>query len=83
MGQLLEMAKREIDGDVTCLDLAPVPAGLQRCRWVGCVAWGEGGWGALGAAGFLWNQGDSRLLRRAAVCAEVACFLAPLPMECF
>ncbi|GBF95175.1 splicing factor 3B subunit 3-like [Raphidocelis subcapitata] len=34
MGQLLEMAKRDIDGDVTCLDLAPVPAGLQRCRFL-------------------------------------------------
>jgi splicing factor 3B subunit 3 len=33
MGQLLEMAKRDIEGDVTCLDLAPVPPGLQRCRW--------------------------------------------------
>jgi splicing factor 3B subunit 3 len=36
MGQLLEMAKRDIDGDVTCLDLAPVPSGLQRCRFL-CV----------------------------------------------
>lgn len=32
LGQLLEMAKRDIEGDVTCLDLAPVPAGLQRCK---------------------------------------------------
>ena len=32
MGQLLEMAKRDVDGDVACMDLAPVPPGLQRCK---------------------------------------------------
>ena len=33
-GQLLEMAKRDVDGDVACLDLAPVPPGLRRCRFL-------------------------------------------------
>jgi hypothetical protein len=48
MGQLLEMAKRDVDGDVTCLDLAPVPAGLQRCRWGGAGWCLVGGWVAVG-----------------------------------
>ncbi len=34
MGQLLEERKREMEEDVMCLDLAPVPEGLVRSRWV-------------------------------------------------
>jgi hypothetical protein len=33
LGQLLELAKKDMDGDVSCLDIAPVLAGALRCRW--------------------------------------------------
>jgi hypothetical protein len=31
-GQLLEMDKRDLQEDVACMDIAPVPEGRQRCR---------------------------------------------------
>eukprot|EP00877_Chromochloris_zofingiensis_P000800 jgi/Chrzof1/10720/Cz05g09290.t1 len=34
MGQLLELAKRDMEGDVSCLDIAPVPHGLLRCKYL-------------------------------------------------
>lgn len=34
MGQLLELAKKDMDGDVSCLDVAPVLPGVLRCRHV-------------------------------------------------
>lgn len=34
MGQLLEMAKKEMDGDVSCLDIAPVLPGSLRCKFL-------------------------------------------------
>ncbi|KAF5839279.1 CPSF A subunit region-domain-containing protein [Dunaliella salina] len=38
MGQLLEAEKKEMGDDVACLDIAPVPEGRARCRFlaVGC-----------------------------------------------
>eukprot|EP00197_Chlamydomonas_leiostraca_P002569 CAMPEP_0202858070 /NCGR_PEP_ID=MMETSP1391-20130828/754_1 /ASSEMBLY_ACC=CAM_ASM_000867 /TAXON_ID=1034604 /ORGANISM="Chlamydomonas leiostraca, Strain SAG 11-49" /LENGTH=642 /DNA_ID=CAMNT_0049536943 /DNA_START=87 /DNA_END=2011 /DNA_ORIENTATION=- len=38
MGQLLETEKKEMGDDVACLDIAPVPEGRARCRFlvVGC-----------------------------------------------
>jgi hypothetical protein len=32
LGQLLELAKKDMDGDVACLDIAPVLPGALRCR---------------------------------------------------
>lgn len=32
IGQLLELAKRDMDGDVACLDIAPVLSGALRCK---------------------------------------------------
>lgn len=32
MGQLLEMAKKNMDIDVSCLDIAPVLPGSLRCK---------------------------------------------------
>ncbi len=32
-GQLLETEKRDLQEDVACMDIAPVPEGRQRCRW--------------------------------------------------
>lgn len=32
MGQLLELAKKDMDGDVSCLDIAPVLPGALRCK---------------------------------------------------
>jgi len=39
MGQLLEVEKREMNENVTCMDVAPVPEGRVRCRFlaVGCA----------------------------------------------
>ena len=39
MGQLLEERKREMDEDVTCMDVAPLQEGLSRSRFlvVGCA----------------------------------------------
>eukprot|EP00879_Flechtneria_rotunda_P016767 GHRR01017550.1.p1 GENE.GHRR01017550.1~~GHRR01017550.1.p1 ORF type:complete len:1036 (+),score=359.64 GHRR01017550.1:786-3893(+) len=34
MGQLLELAKRDMDGDVSCLDIAPVLQGQLRCKFL-------------------------------------------------
>mmetsp|Transcript_4234 Transcript_4234/g.6990 ORF Transcript_4234/g.6990 Transcript_4234/m.6990 type:complete len:1205 (-) Transcript_4234:464-4078(-) len=34
MGQLLETEKKEMDDEVSCLDLAPIPEGLARCRFL-------------------------------------------------
>lgn len=33
-GQLMEVEKREMPGDVACLDIAPVPEGRQRSRFL-------------------------------------------------
>lgn len=33
-GQLMEIEKREMSGDVACLDIAPVPEGRQRSRFL-------------------------------------------------
>ncbi|KAJ7522261.1 hypothetical protein O6H91_18G003700 [Diphasiastrum complanatum] len=33
-GQLMEIEKREMPGDVACLDIAPVPEGRQRSRFL-------------------------------------------------
>ena len=33
-GQLIEMHKRDMPGDVACLDLLPVPEGRQRSRFL-------------------------------------------------
>eukprot|EP00249_Psilotum_nudum_P023101 c28748_g1_i1 orf=75-3716(+) len=33
-GQLMEVEKREMSGDVACLDIAPVPEGRQRSRFL-------------------------------------------------
>ena len=33
-GQLMEIEKRDMTGDVACLDIAPVPEGLQRSRFL-------------------------------------------------
>lgn len=33
-GQLMEIEKRDMTGDVACLDIAPVPEGCQRSRFV-------------------------------------------------
>lgn len=33
-GQLMELAKHEMSGDVACLDIAPVPEGRQRSRFL-------------------------------------------------
>jgi hypothetical protein len=38
LGQLLELAKIDMDGDVACLDIAPVLPGALRCRCGGCDA---------------------------------------------
>jgi hypothetical protein len=34
MGQLMEVEKKDMSGDVACLDLAPVPEGRQRNRFL-------------------------------------------------
>ncbi|KAF6255086.1 CPSF A subunit region-domain-containing protein [Scenedesmus sp. NREL 46B-D3] len=34
LGQLLELAKKDMDGDVACLDIAPVLQGALRCRFL-------------------------------------------------
>jgi splicing factor 3B subunit 3 len=34
LGQLLELAKKEMEGDVQSMDLAPVPPGLLRCKFL-------------------------------------------------
>ena len=34
MGQLMETEKRDMTGDVACLDIAPVPEGRQRSRFL-------------------------------------------------
>ncbi|WIA12061.1 hypothetical protein OEZ85_012138 [Tetradesmus obliquus] len=34
LGQLLELAKKDMDGDVACLDIAPVLPGALRCRFL-------------------------------------------------
>ena len=34
MGQLLELAKKDMEGDVQAMDLAPVPPGLLRCKFL-------------------------------------------------
>eukprot|EP00798_Chlamydomonas_sp_ICE-L_P023642 gene23642-9170_t len=34
MGQLLEMQKSEMSEDVSCMDIAPVPEGRARCRFL-------------------------------------------------
>lgn len=31
---LVESEKREMGGDVACVDVAPVPEGRQRCRFL-------------------------------------------------
>lgn len=33
-GQLMELAKHEMSGDIACLDIAPVPEGRQRSRFL-------------------------------------------------
>ncbi|CAN1257727.1 Spliceosome-associated protein 130 B [Linum perenne] len=33
-GQLMEVEKHEMSGDVACLDIAPVPEGRQRSRFL-------------------------------------------------
>lgn len=33
-GMLVESEKREMGGDIACLDVAPVPEGRQRCRFL-------------------------------------------------
>jgi len=32
MGQLLELAKKDMEGDISCLDIAPVLPGALRCK---------------------------------------------------
>jgi hypothetical protein len=34
MGQLVETEKKEMSGDVACLDVGPVPEGRQRSRFL-------------------------------------------------
>eukprot|EP00775_Hariotina_reticulata_P013008 gene13008-13137_t len=34
MGQLLELAKKDMDGDISCLDIAPVLPGALRCKFL-------------------------------------------------
>jgi len=38
-GQLLEMTKRDMPGDVAALDLLPVPEGRQRARFLAVGAY--------------------------------------------
>ncbi|KAM0011773.1 putative WD40/YVTN repeat-like-containing domain superfamily [Helianthus debilis subsp. tardiflorus] len=33
-GQLMEVEKNEMSGDVACLDIAPIPEGRQRSRFL-------------------------------------------------
>jgi len=35
LGQLVEIGKKELGHEVTCLDIAPIPAGRQRSRFLG------------------------------------------------
>lgn len=34
MGQLLEIEKKEMSEDVSAMDIAPIPEGRQRCRFL-------------------------------------------------
>ena len=34
LGQLLELAKKDMEGDVQAMDLPPVPPGLLRCKFL-------------------------------------------------
>lgn len=38
-GQLMEVEKKELSGDVVCLDIAPVPEGRQRSRFLAVASY--------------------------------------------
>jgi splicing factor 3B subunit 3 len=38
-GQLLEVEKKDLAGDVACLDVAPVPEGRQRSRFLAVASY--------------------------------------------
>ena len=38
-GQLLEVDKKDLAGDVACLDVAPVPEGRQRSRFLAVASY--------------------------------------------
>ena len=38
-GQLMEVEKKELAGDVVCLDIAPVPEGRQRSRFLAVASY--------------------------------------------
>ncbi|CAA2955532.1 splicing factor 3B subunit 3-like [Olea europaea subsp. europaea] len=42
-GQLMEVEKHEMSGDVSCLDIAPVPEGRRRSRFLVASTGGEDG----------------------------------------
>ena len=40
VGQLVEVGKKELGNEVVCLDIAPIPEGRQRARFLGMVGGG-------------------------------------------
>ena len=43
-GQLLEVEKKDLAGDVACLDIAPVPEGRQRSRFLAVASYDSTVW---------------------------------------
>ena len=83
MGQLVETEKKEMSGDVACLDVGPVPEGRQRSRFLAvgsydntvcaCFSCPKSAWPTL-----IGIIAGARAHLETALCLHVACILCKM-----